>query len=157
LPYIYVILTKQIYFMSEVITPNKVYPSKKGLVIYIPLLLLLVVEVVYIISRQYVAGLLSLTVIGAVVLPMYFNTNYTINADGSVHIKCGLFFNTLIPAGAIKKIKPTKTIFSAPALSIDRIEIFYNKFDSVVISPENKAEFIALLQSINPTIEYIPA
>ena len=77
--------------MCETITTNKVYPSKKGLLIYIPVVLLLVVEGVYIFSRQYIAGLLSMAVIGAAVLPMYFNTKYTINADGSLHIKCGFF------------------------------------------------------------------
>jgi hypothetical protein len=44
---------------------------------------------------------------------------------------------------------------SSPALSLDRIEIFYNKFDSVIISPKNKADFVAELKSINPAIEYL--
>jgi len=37
--------------------------------------------------------------------------------------------------------------------SLDRLEIFYNRFDSVVISPEDKAGFIAELTKLNPEIE----
>lgn len=46
-------------------------------------------------------------------------------------------------------------MLSSPALSLDRLEVFYNKFDSVIISPQNKEDFIVALQNINPAIEYI--
>ena len=42
---------------------------------------------------------------------------------------------------------------SAPANSFDRIEIIYNKFDSIIISPENKQQFIESLLVINPDIK----
>jgi len=47
---------------------------------------------------------------------------------------------------------PTNSILSAPALSFDRIEIFYNRFDSIVISPGDNAAFIADLKEINSAI-----
>jgi len=56
----------------------------------------------------------------------------------------------------IRKIEETNNPLSAPALSIDRLEIHFNKFDSLLISPKNKKDFIADLQQINPEINYIP-
>ncbi|WP_174236930.1 PH domain-containing protein, partial [Mucilaginibacter sp. L196] len=41
---------------------------------------------------------------------------------------------------------------SAPALSTDRVEIFYNQNDSVLISPKDQAEFIERLKAVNGEI-----
>lgn len=135
---------------------SKIYKSKKGFVIYLPLIILLVVEVVYIATGQYIAGLLCLAIIGVVFFPIFLSTYYSIARDNNtLQVKCGLFFNTSISIDTIKKIKNSRTVLSSPALSLDRIEIFYNKFDSVIVSPENKADFVAELKSINPAIEYL--
>lgn len=119
-----------------------------------PITLLLVMDAVYIYNKQYTAAALSLAIVGVVLFPILLNTNYTITTDATLRIKCGLFLNLLIPIASIKKIVPTKTILSSPALSLDRIEIFYNQYDSVIISPENKEDFIIQLQHINPAIHY---
>jgi hypothetical protein len=58
----------------------------------------------------------------------------------------------VIDINTIKSIEPTHTILSAPASSLDRLRISYNKYDDVVISPRRKEEFIRQLQSINPNI-----
>ena len=53
----------------------------------------------------------------------------------------------------IRKIEKTNSILSSPALSLDRIAIFYNKYDEVYISPKDRDNFIKDLLEINPTIE----
>ena len=58
----------------------------------------------------------------------------------------------VIDISTIKSIEPTHTILSAPAGSLDRLRISYNKYDDVVISPRRKEDFIRQLQSINPQI-----
>ena len=60
----------------------------------------------------------------------------------------------VIDINTIKSIEPTHTILSAPASSLDRLRISYNKYDDVVISPRRKEEFIRQLQSINPNIVF---
>jgi hypothetical protein len=121
-----------------------IYKSKKGFIIYIPLIILLAIEIVYITTGQYISGLLCLAIIGVVFFPIFFNTYYAIaNSNGTLKVKSGLIINTSIEIETIKKIKKTRTIMSSSALSLDRIEIFYNKFDSVIVSPENKADFVA--------------
>ncbi|MBP5571023.1 MAG: PH domain-containing protein [Prevotella sp.] len=61
----------------------------------------------------------------------------------------------VIDISAIKSIEPTHTILSAPAGSLDRLRISYNKYDEIIISPRRKEEFIRQLQSINPNIAFM--
>ena len=60
----------------------------------------------------------------------------------------------VIDINTIKSIEPTHTVLSAPASSLDRLCISYNKYDDVVISPRRKEEFIRQLHSINPNIVF---
>ncbi|MEG0697900.1 MAG: PH domain-containing protein, partial [Algoriella sp.] len=66
--------------------------------------------------------------------------------------KSGFLVNKKIDINSITKISKTNNPISSPALSLDRIEIFYNKYDSVIISPKNEQEFIQDLQKINSSI-----
>lgn len=137
------------------IASDVIYPSKKGIVVYIPIVILAAVVGASIIMGDYWGSIFCAAIVLVVVGPMILNTNYTIRGDGSLKVRCGFFVNILIDINLIRKIEATKSVLSSPALSLDRLEVFYNKFDSVIISPQNKEEFIAQLQNINPAIEYI--
>lgn len=64
-----------------------------------------------------------------------------------------IFQTKFIKISSIQKITQVSTILSSPfATSYDRLEIFYNKFDSVMVSPQDKKHFIAELLKINPNI-----
>ena len=88
----------------------------------------------------------------AFILHMYLTTFYTIQG-GKLIIKCGFFINVLIDIQDIKSISESYNIMSSPALSFSRLEILYNKFDAILISPKNKERFIEAIQKINPQIE----
>lgn len=47
----------------------------------------------------------------------------------------------------------TKSPLSSPATSLDRLEIMYNKNESIIISPKDRTGFINELKTINPGIE----
>ncbi|MCZ6939325.1 hypothetical protein EJ131_01650 [Bacillus mycoides] len=53
----------------------------------------------------------------------------------------------------IKRISNTKNPIAAHALSFDRLEIVYGSYETELISPRNKEEFILLLKRKNPGIE----
>lgn len=90
----------------------------------------------------------------AIAIHSYKTTNYSI--DGfELKIKSG-FFIRKVNINSIRKITEVYGILTAPALSLKRIEIFYNTHNSIEISPDKKENFIAHLQSINPAIEYQP-
>ena len=73
--------------------------------------------------------------------------------DLTVH--SSFFSRNKIPVSAIRKIRETNNPLSSPTASLDRLEIFYNKFDSIIISPVRTEEFLKNLLAINPKIEVI--
>lgn len=83
---------------------------------------------------------------------MFRTTFYTIENE-KLQIKSGFLINFSVDIQQIKKISETNSLMSAPAISFDRIEILYNKFDTVVISPKDKKKFIEAIQKINPEVE----
>lgn len=84
---------------------------------------------------------------------LYLSTEYIITNDNGLLIKCGFLINERIDIKAINKINKTRTILAAPAFSFERIQIYFGLYQSVVISPVNKDNFIKQLLLINPEIE----
>jgi hypothetical protein len=146
---------KQFLYIYCMITGDIIYPSKKGIVVYIPIVIIAVVVGINIFAGDYRRSLICAAIVLVVMGPMVLNTNYTIKSDGSLKVRCGFFVNIQMDIHSIRKIETTKSILSSPALSMDRLEVFYNKYDSVMISPQDKDDFVAQLQNINPAIEYI--
>jgi len=96
-------------------------------------------------------GVVIISAVLAFITHMFMATYYIIDGN-KLYVRSGFIINIQIDIAAVTKIEPTNTILSAPALSFDRLEIFYNKYDSVVISPGDNAKFIARLKEINPAI-----
>lgn len=80
----------------------------------------------------------------------WVNTKYYIR-DEHVVIK-GILKDTLIPISSITSVRPTRNPLSAPALSMDRLEINHGKYDFALISPLEKERFVEELLKINPQI-----
>lgn len=95
----------------------------------------------------YIVGILN----NALLLWLWFGTSYKID-DENLIVKNGLFKST-IDIKSIKKLRATKTLLAGPALSIDRIEIQYKRYDSVIVSPKEKNKFIESLLSKNKSIK----
>ncbi|GET46269.1 PH domain-containing protein [Capnocytophaga felis] len=70
-------------------------------------------------------------------------------------IKAGFLYKVKIDIETIRKIRKSNSILSSPAASFDRIEILYNKYDDILISPKDRTVFISDLLKINPNIEII--
>jgi len=88
-----------------------------------------------------------------ILVAMTFNSiKYNIQHDELI-IKSGFFTNKRIKITSIRKIVETTNIISAPAASFDRLEIIYNTYDSIEISPSNKQNFIDDLLAIHSNIE----
>lgn len=94
-------------------------------------------------------GITALLIIGLFILML--RLRYVIDSR-FLTIKMS-FWTKKIDIKTIRKIEKNRTLLSSPALSIDKIEIFYNKYDSILISPKEKTKFIANLLEINPEIE----
>jgi hypothetical protein len=129
-----------------------IFKSKLGPELVIPISLILGGISVLFIAKGIWPGILIIAGVSAFIMHTFMTTEYIID-QGKLQVKSGLFFNKLVDIQSIRKIVETKTPLSSPALSIDRIEVFYNKFDSVIISPKDKREFIEKLLQINDRIE----
>ncbi|MGB6153743.1 MAG: PH domain-containing protein, partial [Pricia sp.] len=86
-------------------------------------------------------------------LHLNFSTEYTIADDGILKIKCGIFYNKNFEINKIKSVAKSNNLISSPAPSLDRIELTYGKFDTIIISPRDKIGFAEELIRINPDIE----
>ena len=73
--------------------------------------------------------------------------------DEYLLIRTKFFPSQKVTLQDIRKIEESNSILAAPAFSFDRLEIIYNKYDSILVSPENKEQFIADLLNVNPEIE----
>lgn len=97
-------------------------------------------------------GVIILLAVKALILSLLLRTYYEIE-NQTLKIVCGFIYSQKIDIMKIRKIEKTDSPISSPALSIRyRIEIFYNTYDSVIISPERQAEFIETLKLINKNI-----
>ena len=131
---------------------KKVYKSKIGLEIIIPILIILAFGFKNIINEPKVAPIILLILVLAFITFLLTSIKYTIE-NQNLNIKAGFLINQNINIMNIESIKKSKNILSSPAASLDWIEIIENNKNSILISPKNKIEFIEELKKINPQID----
>ncbi|MBX2895213.1 MAG: PH domain-containing protein [Cyclobacteriaceae bacterium] len=132
----------------------KRFYSKIGLEIVIPLVLIFGITGTIMVMQGAWLGVAIHLFSMLLISHLITNTYYQIE-DDKLRIKSGFIINKFIAIDAIRKIQKSNNIFSSPAASLDRLEIFYNKYDSVLISPKHKQEFLDELRKVNPAIEII--
>ncbi|GHB75652.1 PH domain-containing protein [Persicitalea jodogahamensis] len=134
------------------ITTSTTFRSKIGLEIAIPLSVVLVGVMALMVYDNSWPGFFTVLATSAFIIHMFLTTFYRIEGSTLI-IKSGFFYNKKLAIGSIKSISSTMNPLSSPATSIDRLEIKYNTYDSVLVSPKEKGKFIEHLQEINPKIE----
>jgi hypothetical protein len=83
---------------------------------------------------------------------LFFGTKYVI-ADDELIIYGGIY-KKKIAIHQITSLRPTKNPLSAPAMSLDRIEITFNPHMQIaLVSPKDKGTFVKMLLEINPSIK----
>jgi membrane protein YdbS with pleckstrin-like domain len=82
---------------------------------------------------------------------IWFGTGYEISED-ELKIRSGPI-RQRIPLQEIKEIKKTRSPLSAPACSLDRMEIKYGKSKRVMISPTDQENFIKTIIGKSPHIQ----
>lgn len=130
---------------------SKVYKSKidKWLLAFV--LLVLIAPTIMILKEKewFVGGILLATLIFTIHL--FSTTFYTIH-EGYLIVKAGFLVNKKIDIQEITKAVKSRSLLSSPALSLDRLEITYRKYDSVLISPKDKEGFVKDLLDLNSKI-----
>ncbi|HEU5290801.1 MAG TPA: PH domain-containing protein [Cyclobacteriaceae bacterium] len=132
--------------MSEII-----HKSKIGHGILAFLVIVLGSTTAILIINQAWIGLIPMSLVILLILNIYTGSYYKITKDNRLIIKCGIVEMFDIDIKDIISIRNTNAIWSAPALSLDRLEINY-KGGCVLVSPKDKKKFIDDLKKINPRI-----
>ena len=130
----------------------KTFNAKPGLELVLPLTVLLGGIGITMAYEKVWTGLAVILLVSGFITHLFINTVYQVDQH-ILNIKCGFLVNISINIASIRKITETNNPISSPATSIDRLEIAYNRYDSVLISPKDKAGFIKTLKAINPGIE----
>ncbi|MCA0151114.1 PH domain-containing protein [Rossellomorea vietnamensis] len=82
---------------------------------------------------------------------MWVTTYYVVD-ENHLTIRFGPF-KKIVPLDTIKSVRKTTNPISSPALSLKRLEIVYGYYNSVLISPINRDEFIEILSKRCKNIE----
>lgn len=106
-----------------------------------------------VIAFSWIALLLMVAVVAATLVLIY-GIRYTIAGEQLI-VECS-FVRSKFDIGSIKSIKPTRSVLSAPAASIDRIEIRLSNRKILIVSPKEKSRFVNQLLAINPSIDCSP-
>jgi len=129
------------------------FPSKIG-----PEIILLIsasqvpLTLIMIFQKEW-AGLLISALAIVFTIHMFKNTYYLVD-DQYLTVRCSFFVNQRIALSDIQTIRPTNNPISAPAASLDRLEIRFGYRKSVIISPRDKQTFINAIQAANPACVY---
>ncbi len=113
------------------------------LVLFVALLAPWVVEGESIRRGDWVAAVIPLAV-SLLVVGLVVPTRYRVT-DRDILVRCGPF-RWSIPVASVVKIEPTRTVWSSPALSLDRLRIDYRvgrAVSTLMVSPADKDGFRA--------------
>lgn len=143
------------FFSKRPPTMKTVYPTKVSATLVLIISLIMgCILVPYAIKSLWIPFIIIL-LLHFLFLFMLANIKYVITESQLIiDQSLGKWGKEVIDISTIKSIEPTHTILSAPASSLDRLRISYNKYDDIIISPRRKEEFISQLQSINPQIVF---
>ncbi len=100
--------------------------------------------------------LIDITFMGICLIMLYdmlLHTDYTVDGD-KLYIRCGILYRMVLPISDITEISKKSTILSSPALSAKRIGLKYGNNKWVYVSPKSRKEFMYVLKSINPEIQF---
>ena len=104
-------------------------------------------------AHKYLIQTILMTVIlipfAALVLIPFFGTKYILTNE-QLQVDSGLSVQK-IEITDITYITPTRSMSSAPALSLDRLKIAYRN-QEILISPKDKSRFYKEIQARNPKI-----
>ena len=98
-------------------------------------------------------SIIAMAIVSGFFLYLNYATSYIVTEDGYLKVVCGVFINLKIRINTVKKITKTRRFIGSPAPSMDRLLISYGDSGEVIISPQNKEEFVRDLMELNPNIQ----
>lgn len=109
-------------------------------------------------SRAALPGLLIMVAVMLLWSWLWSGTYYVLSEHGLI-VRSGPL-RRIIPVGEIETVRPSRNPLSAPALSLDRLEVAYVAGDSekrrtILISPDDRDAFVGELRRLNPAVQLL--
>ena len=124
---------------------DRVFKSKVGWWYHL-ILLIMIVSTILVFVKGELVGMAIFLLITLQCIHMLLSTWYKITADGNLIVHCSIF-------SEISAVEATVMPVSSYALSLDRLIIYKGEVQWLLVSPENKQEFVRLLRKYNPAIQ----
>ena len=131
---------------------KKTFKSKIDLLLLIPILVILLSVEIFMIVNVIVIGIIAAAIPLIFIAYLWIDTVYVVTDDHKLRIRSGFLFDREIYIKSIRKLRPARGRTASPALSFDRLEILYNRYGRLIVSPNNKEAFIHELKEVNPRI-----
>ena len=129
------------------------YNSKIGLEISLPLFISMGGASICLGLNAQWLGVLVLSIL-TLLIYLLFKATYYIVDDNILRVSSSFIVNKKVDIQSITKVRETRNPISAPAASLDRLEVISTR-GSVLISPKNKNAFIEDITTANPRIEIV--
>lgn len=130
---------------------ERVFKSKVGWWFHLSILLVIAATVKAFLGT-HVAGMIVGGASCMLLIHMLLNTWYKITAEGELIAHCSIFPEKRIAIADISAVEVTVMPVSSYALSFDRLIIYKDKMQWLLISPVDKKEFFRVLRKHNPDI-----
>jgi hypothetical protein len=128
------------------------FKSKIGLELVIPISLILIACATLMIIEKSWVGLIIILLVAILISLIFQSIRYRIDQD-KLWVECGGFKYKPIDILSIREIKKSRDPISSPAASLDRIAIICEGSKKILLSPDQKKEFVQGLLDINPNIK----
>lgn len=134
---------------------DRIFKSKVDWWYHCVVLLLAAVSIQQIISGASVWMIILSLFVVYMAIHALLNTWYKLTADGFLIVHCSFFPEKRIAVSEITAVESSFLPVSSYALSLDRIIIWKDNLQWLLISPVNKQEFVNVLRRMNPNIKII--
>jgi len=130
------------------------YKSKAGPELVIPVTILMFAGLMLASANKNWPAVAVIFMAMLFVLHVFLTTYYEVQGN-LLKVKCGFLIDKEVDIRQIVSIRETYNPLSAPATSLDRLELKLTGKDSVLVSPKDKKGFIANLLKVKPEIKVI--
>lgn len=96
-------------------------------------------------------GLIVLILVALLIAYLFWQTKYAIHED-MLYVSTGIGRPDVYDLKDLSRIAPSRSLLSAPALSLKRIRLSFSDGREVLISPRQQDAFLAEIRKINPKV-----
>lgn len=143
---------KQHSIKQEASTKSVVYPSKVGLELLIPFILIFGIAIVLSFEKSSLIDVIVQFGLMFAFMALFFSISYEVT-DEVLTVTTFFFIKKSIFIKDITRIVESNNPLSSPAASLDRLEVYYGKYSGTIISPRDKMKFIEHLKQLSPSIQ----